>query len=61
MKFVVTLLGAKGLVFENPIGIYEASCAVSIELSSLTIALPKMAKKAKNTAPRWNKQAGIKR
>jgi hypothetical protein len=57
MKFIITLLGAVGLEFENPIGIYEASCSVSIELSSLTIALPKTAAKLKNVAPRWNKQA----
>jgi hypothetical protein len=57
MKFIITLLGASGLEFENPTGIYEASCSVSIELSSLTIALPKTSSKLKNTAPRWNKQA----
>jgi Ca2+-dependent lipid-binding protein len=36
-------------------GIWEASCVISLEIFSHTVALPKTAPKAKNINPVWNK------
>lgn len=68
MQLEVRVYGATNLRFGNPFGLYiilstvkrcqgvwEASCVVSLEIFTHTVALPKSAPKIKNTHPTWNR------